>query len=119
MEWCRKSLASGIAALADQRRGGNRSRLSPVQIEQLKARLYLYTPADLSGNTAATAQGQFWAVPDLRRAIQQWYGINYQSPSSYLRYFDLGGFSYQRPAKVYQSRKEAQVAEFEAQLGKN
>ena len=119
MEWCRKYLAIGISALADQRRGGNRSRLSPVQIEQLKARLHLYTPADLFGNTAATAYGQFWTVPDLRRAIQQWYGINYQSPSSYLRYFDLCGFSYQRPAKVYKSRKEAPVAEFEAQLEKN
>jgi hypothetical protein len=52
MEWCRKYLVSGISALADQRRGGNRSRLSPVQIEQLKTRLYLYTPADLFGNTA-------------------------------------------------------------------
>jgi len=56
MEWCRKYLASGIAALTDQRRGGgNRSLLSPVQIEQLKARLHLYTPADLFSNTAATA----------------------------------------------------------------
>jgi transposase len=119
MEWCRKYLASGISALADQRRGGNRSLLSPVQIEQLKARLHLYTPADLFSNTAATAYGQSWTAPDLRRAIQQWYGINYQSPSSYLRYFDLCGFSYQRPAKVYKSRKEAQVAEFEAQLEKN
>ena len=55
MEWCRKYLASGIAALTDQRRGGNRSLLSPVQIEQLKVRLHLYTPADLFSNTAATA----------------------------------------------------------------
>src|SRR3970282_515614 len=54
MEWCRKYLASGLSALADQRRGGNRSRLSPVQIEQLKARLHLYTPTDLVGHNAAT-----------------------------------------------------------------
>jgi hypothetical protein len=58
MEWCRKYLASGISALTDQRRGGNRSLLSPVQIEQLKARLHFYTPADLFSNTAATAYGE-------------------------------------------------------------
>lgn len=119
MEWCRKYRAGGIWALADQRVGGNRAQLSPEQIAQLGTRLHLYTPADLFGTTAATAQGQFWTVPDLRRAIEQWYDVSYQSPSSYLRYFDLCGFSYQRPAKVYKSRSQAGVAEFEAQLEKN
>lgn len=119
MEWCRKYRTEGIAALEDQRVGGNRARLFPEQIAQLNTRLHLYTPADLFGRTAATAQGQFWTVPDLRRAIEQWYGVSYQSPTSYLRYFDLCGFSYQRPAGVYKSRSEARVAEFEAQLEKN
>jgi transposase len=119
MEWCRKYRTEGITALEDQRVGGNRARLFPDQIAQLNTRLHLYTPADLFGRTAATAQGQFWTVPDLRRAIEQWYGVRYQSPTSYLRYFDLCGFSYQRPAGVYKSRSEARVAEFEAQLEKN
>jgi transposase len=51
--------------------------------------------------------------------MERWYGFNYQSRSSYHRYFDLCGFSYQRTAKVYKSRSEARVAEFEAQLEKN
>jgi transposase len=119
MEWCRKYRAVGIPALADQRVGGNRARLSPEQIAELTTQLHLYTPADLFGKTAATLEGQFWTVPDLQRAMEQWYGVSYQSPSSYLRYFDLCGFSYQRPAGVYKSRSETQVAEFEAQLEKN
>lgn len=119
MYWCRKYNAGGVSALTDHRAGGNRAKLSPAQLDQLKARLHCYTPADLFGATGATAAGQFWTVPDLSRAMEQWYGVCYQSPRSYLRCLNLCGLSYQRPAKVYQSRKESQVWEFEAQLEKN
>jgi transposase len=119
MQWCCAYRKAGSAALLDQRLGGNRARLTAAQIADLKGRLLLYTPADLFGPTAASAEGQFWSIADLRRAMQQWYSVSYQSPSSYRRYFDLCGFSYQRPAKVYQSRSEIQVAEFEAELEKN
>jgi transposase len=81
MEWCRKYRTDGISALADQRVGGNRARLSPGQMEELKTRLHLYTPADLFGPTAATAEGQFWTVPDLRRAIQQVSAIKLPVPT--------------------------------------
>lgn len=119
MEWCCAYCKEGSTALADKRLGGNRARLTPAQIADLKGRLHRYTPADLFGQTGATAEGQFWTVADLQRAIQQWYGVNYHSRSSYHRSFDLCGFSYQRPAKAYKSRSEAQVAEFEAELEKN
>jgi transposase len=119
MEWCCAYRKDGSAALIDKRLGGNRARLMPSQVADLKGRLHLYTPADLFGPTAASADGQFWTIADLRRALQQWYSVSYQSPSSYHRYFDLCGFSYQRPAKVYHSRSETQVAEFEAELEKN
>ena len=119
MDWCRKYGAGGPSALTDHRVGGNRAKLSPDQLAQLQARLHCYTPADLFDTTAATADGQFWTIPDLSRAIEHWYGVCYQSPRSYLSCFERCGFSYQRPAKVYQSRKESQVAEFEAQLEKN
>ena len=119
MDWCRKYGAGGLSALTDHRIGGNRAKLSPDQMAQLKARLHCYTPADLLATTAATADGQFWTIPDLSRAIEHWYGVCYQSSRSYLRCFERCGFSYQRPAKVYQSQKESQVAEFEAQLEKN
>lgn len=119
MEWCTVYRRGGSTALVDKRLGGNRARLTLGQIQDLKGRLQTYTPGDLFGPTAATLDGPFWTIPDLQRALEQWYGINYQSPSSYHRYFHLCGFSYQRPAKVFKSRSQAEVAEFEAQLEKN
>jgi transposase len=119
MEWCAAYRQKGGTALMDQRRGGNRARLTQDQIQILKDRLHTYTPGDLFGPTAATANGQFWTIPDLQRALEQWFGLRYQSRGSYHRYFQLCGFSYQRPAKVYKSRSPYWVAEFEAQLEKN
>lgn len=119
MNWCRRYKAYGLAGLSDKRVGGTRARLSRVQIEELKARLHSYTPAQLFGYDAASADGQFWTVPDLVRGLEQWYGVVYQSLSSYTQLFDVCGFSYQRTEKVYKSRSEARVAEFEAQLEKN
>jgi len=118
MDWCRIYRRQGTAGLVDKRQGGNRAKLKPGQIDELRKRLHQYTPADLFGSTAATADGQFWTVPDLRRAVEQLYGIRYQSLSSYHRVFELCDFSYQRPAKVYKSRSEAKIAEFEEQLEK-
>ena len=119
MEWCRAYRTNGLAALVDKRMGGNRAKLLPTQIEELRARLHTYPPADLFGDGAGTVDGQFWTVPDLRGAMKRWYEVSYQSPSSYFRYFQLCEFSYQRPAKVYKSRCEAQVIEFESALEKN
>jgi transposase len=118
MGWCRIYRIGGIAGLVDKRRGGNRAKLKPAQIEELKARLHQYTPADLFGSTAATADGQFWTVEDLQRATQQWYGVCYQSRTSYYSLFARCDFSRQRPAKAYKSRSEAKIAEFEEQLEK-
>ena len=112
MDWCRNYRAEGVAGLADKRVGGNAARLTQIQIHDLKSRLHTYTPAQLFGESAATVHG-------LKRVIERWCGVSYQSPSSYLRYFGICGFSYQRPDKVYKSRSEAKVSEFESQLEKN
>lgn len=119
MEWCAAYRQEGSPALRDQRLGGNRARLTKDQIQELNGRLHTYTPADLFGTGTATGDGQFWTIPDLQQALQHWYGVTYQSRGSYHRYFDLCGFSYQRPQKVYKSRSPVQVAEFEATLEKN
>ncbi len=119
MEWCRKYRTDEVASLVDQRVGGNRAKLTPAQVEDLRIRLHTYTPPHLFGPTATTADGQFWTVEDLQRAVQQWWSVIYRSRSSYHRLLALCGFSCQRPARVYKSRSEAQVAEFKAQLEKN
>lgn len=118
MDWCRIYRTSGPSGLIDHRTGGNRERFTPQQIDELATRLRTYTPADLFGQTAASAGGQFWMVEDLQRVVQQWYGVQYKTHGSYHRLFARCGFSYQRPAKVYKSRSEAKIAEFEEQLEK-
>jgi transposase len=119
MEWCREYRRDGVTALVDKRVGGNRARLTSVQIEQLGEQLRMYTPAELFGSLAATVDGQFWTVEDLQQAVERWYGVIYRSRSSYYRLFDLCDFSYQRAEKRYKSRSEAKIAEFEMELEKN
>lgn len=119
MGWCRTYGSQGMDGLVDKRAGGNRARLTTEQIDDLHDRLHGYTPAELLGPQASTADGQFWTVIDLQRVVQERYGMSFRSRTSYLRLLDLCGFSYQRPAKVYKSRRERDVNAFEEQLEKN
>lgn len=119
MGWCRKYREGGVSALEDHREGGNRAKLTKAEIEDLRVRLHEYTPRALFGPQSETLDGQFWTVEDLRRAVERWYGVVYKSRSSYLHLFALCGFSYQRPARVFKSRREADVAAFEELVEKN
>lgn len=119
MEWCQKYLAQGPGGLADHRLGGNSRKLTPEQVADLKERLQQYSPRALFGSDTAMAEGCFWTVEDLQRAIQRWYGVHYQSRTSCLTLFARCGFSYQRPARVFKSRREADVAAFEETVEKN
>lgn len=118
MEWCQLFRSQGVAGLKDKRLGGNRAKLTSAQVEDLKAKLSQYTPSQLFGPQAATPEGQFWTVEDLHRAVQQWYERSYRGRNSYTGLFARCGFSYQRPAKVYKSRNQEKVAEFEELLEK-
>jgi len=113
MNWCTTYQARGLDGLQDERRGGNNAKLTAAQREDLQTRLQSSTPAMLFGPQAATHSGQFWTVADVHRAIEQWYGVTYRSLTSYRQLLVTSGFSYQRPAKVFKSRKPAQVTEFE------
>lgn len=119
MEWCQKYLEQGPDALADHRAGGNSRKLKPEQVAELQERLHQYRPRAVFGSDTATAEGRFWTVADLQRAIQRWYGVHYQSRTSCLTLFARCGFSYQRPARVFKSRREADVATFEEMVEKN
>ena len=117
MNWCRFYSAEGVNGLSDKRVGGNRARLTPAQLDEVRTRLHTYGPGQLFGRDATNAQ--FWTVSDFARGLQRWYGVVYQSLSSYTRLLAQCGFSYQQPKKVYKSRSDAKVVEFEAQLEKN
>jgi transposase len=108
-----------VSALEDHRLGGNRAELTEAEIEHLRTQLHAYTPRALFGPEAATLDGQFWTVEDLQRAVHGWYQVVYKSRSSYLRLFAVCGFSYHRPARVFKSRRAADVTAFEELLEKN
>jgi transposase len=118
--WYARYLRSGISGFVDNRRGGNHQYLTDEQIQALAAKLNQYRPVDLLGlEKVSTADGLHWSVPDLRQVVKQWYGIEYKTDTSYRQLFQKCGFSYQRTAKVFRSRSEAKVVEFEEAVEKN
>jgi transposase len=118
MEWCQAFTQSGTTGLVDGRLGGNSAKLTAEQRAEIELRLHQYSPHDLFGTMTHTPDGQFWTVEDLQQALKQWYGVEYDSRTSYLNLFHACGFSYQRPAKVFKSQRPAQMMEFEEQLEK-
>ena len=119
MEWCRAYRADPSQGLVDKRLGGNRAKLSHLQVEELQGLLHQYTPQERLGPKAATGTGQFWTVADVALVVRERWGVEYQSRTSYLRLLRLCGFSYQQTANVFKSHSELKVADFEEQLEKN
>jgi transposase len=119
MEWCRTYREDHAQGLVDKRAGGNRAKLSRLQIEELQQILHQYTPKERLGPKASTADGQFWSVEDLALIVREKQGVEYQSRTSYSCLLRLCGFSYQKTEKVFKSRSETKVADFEEQLEKN
>ena len=119
MEWCRAYRADHSQGLVDHRTGGNSAKLSKLQIEELQQKLHQYTPKELFGANASTAGGQFWTVEDLIPVVREQYGVEYKSRTSYTNLLSLCGFSYQKTEKIFKSRSQTKVADFEEQLEKN
>ena len=94
MEWCRAYRADPLQGLLDMRVGGNRAKLSKLQIEEVQALLHQYTPKERMGSKASTADGQFWTVADLAVVVQERYGVECQSRTSYSSLLRLCSFSY-------------------------
>lgn len=64
------------------RRVGRGSRLTQCQLADLARRLATTTPAqEFPGSE--TFGGDHWTARDLYRAILQWYGVVYSSPTTY------------------------------------
>jgi transposase len=83
MNWCQRYRLYGIQGLADGRKGGNNSKLSQEQVDDLAARLKQYTPKMILGDACSTPEGKYWKVKDTLRAIEVWYRVNYRNRSSY------------------------------------
>jgi transposase len=119
LEGCRADRADHSQGLVDKRVGGHRAKLSQLQIEELQHLLQQYTPKERIGPKASTADGQFWTVEDLVLVVRERYGVEYQSRTSYSSLLRLCGFSYQKTEKIFKSRSQTKVADFEEQLEKN
>ena len=89
LSWCRAYRFRGLSGLEDQRRGGNNARLTDGQIADLTRRLQIYSPRSIFGQKASTSDGQQWMVEDLFKAIKLWYGVVYQSRSSYYKILEM------------------------------
>lgn len=119
MDWCRAYRQSGLAGLKSKWQGGNALKLSREQRAQLKAKLHGYRPDQLLSPEVRISQGQFWSVSDLQIVVEQWYGVRYQSVTSYHRLLHECGFSQQQSVAHYRSRpNERALADFEARLEK-
>ena len=89
------------------------------QLADVGQKLRQYTPRDVLGSQTHTSSRQYGTVEDLAVVLERWYGVSWATRSGYHRVFADCHFTYQRTEKVYKSRREADVAEFEAQLEKN
>jgi len=119
MDWCRRYRSTGLAGLRDGRQGGNRAKLSRAQRQTVRSMLQQYTPRQLFGPQAATADGQFWTVSDLKCLVETSFGITWDSLTSYTTLLKEGDLSFQRPQKVYKSRRESEAMAFDELLEKN
>jgi transposase len=118
-EWNRKYHQGGIAALLDQRQGGNRALLKPEAVERLQNKLHQYRPNQLFACGEYEGDGRFWTIETLAQLVEREYGVRYKQPCSYRALFDKCDFSYQRTTQQYLSRREQRVLEFEETLEKN
>lgn len=119
LRWCAQYRQHGIAGLVSQWRGGNNAKLTGEQRQEVKERLHQYRPDDILAPDVRISQGAYWTLSDLQLCVQQWYGVSWQSETSYRTLFHECGFSLQRPAKVYRQRPDEQtIADFEAALEK-
>jgi transposase len=118
-EWVRAYRGAGLAGLVDHRTGGNSSKLTPDQRQDVDARLHQFTPQQILGSAAQSPSGQFWTVEDLEVALRRWYGVQYQSRNSYYNLLHACGFRYQRTEKVFKSQRPAEIAAFQERVEKN
>lgn len=119
LEWCGKYREQGLEGLKDHRGGPHRAKLGEDAVKEIADKLRQYRPRDLFGSETYTSSGQHWTVEDLVRAVEKWTGVTWKSRGSYRTLLAHCGFTYQRTEKVYKSRRERDVMDFEDLVEKN
>ena len=117
--WVADYQREGIAGLKSKYKGGNSAKLSREQKNEIREKLHTYRPSQVLSPEVRISQGDYWMVSDLRIAVQEWYGVTYQTATSYRTLLKECGFSLQRAERRYRSRaSEAEIADFEAEVEK-
>lgn len=118
--WSMEYQRDGLRALESKYEGNqNAAKLTRVQKIDLGEKLGQYKPDQVLSPEVRVSQGQFWTISDLKIAVKQWYGVTYQSDTSYRNLFHECDFSLQRTTGQYRSRaSQVEVLAFEDQLEK-
>jgi transposase len=120
MDWVQRYQAEGVRGLASKYTGQNAAKLSHEQRREVADKLNYYRPDQVIAPDLRLSQGQFWTVSDLKIVLEEWYGVSYQSDTSYRSLLHASRFSLQRPESRYRSRPDdLTVAAFEAELEKS
>lgn len=118
-QWSMLYKRAGLVGLRIQWARGNANKLTAAQRQQLAEKLAASTPNEVIAPEQRMEQGTFWTVSDLQIVVERWFGVTYQSETSYRALLHACGFSYQKVERVYRSQPSAvQLAEFEADLEK-
>ena len=118
--WSMDYQREGLRALETKYEGNqNAAKLTRAQKADLGEKLNQYRPNQVLPPERRVSQGEFWTISDLQIAVKQWYGVTYQSETSYRNLFHESDFSVQRTTGQYRSRaSQEEIADFEAQLEK-
>ena len=118
--WATWYKRGGLAELQTKYEGNqNAAKLSRKQKTELREKLHQYKPDAVLPPDMRVSQGEFWTISDLKVAIRYWYGVTYQSDTSYRELFKACDFSVQRTTGQYRSRASQEaVATFEEELEK-
>jgi transposase len=109
----------GLAGLRWQVRGGNRARLTPNQRAEVSQRLHETRPDHWLGAHERSTALPFWTIEDVIVLIERWYGVSWQSRTSYWTLLHACGLSVQRVNSHYHARPAAEViAQTQAQVEK-
>jgi transposase len=119
MNWCQQYRAAGTPGLASKYQGQNAAKMTSQQRSDLAEKLKQYRPDQVIPAEIRVSHGQFWTISDLKVVVEEWYGVSYQSDTSYRSLLHASRFSLQKPESRYRHRPDdLTVADFEAEVGK-
>jgi transposase len=89
------------------------------QRSDLAEKLRQYRPDQVMSAEIRVSHGQFWTISDLKVVVEEWYGVTYQSDTSYRNLLHASRFSLHKPESRYRHRPDdLTVADFEAEVEK-